>query len=570
VEDGEVVAAVAEERLDRRKMSRTFPTLAVEWVLQESGLDLDDVDEIAVGWNPSIELESVPPGFLSSRRWRTEHLVQVPARLMRMAHGRPAQQLTIEGAYSGAPPLTFVNHYDAHIGASYFMSDWDEAAIVVMDGRGEKHTSLLAAARGADIEPLEDALFPHSLGLFYGAVTQYLGFKPDSDEWKVMALASFGDPDEYLPQFSQLIRAGDDGRIEVGLAAFEYYNYTDPRLFSDRFVELFGPPREPGSEITPRHEAIAASAQAAFEQVATKLLHVLHELTGMTRIALSGGCFMNSVFNGKVTSVTPFQEAFISSCPDDSGTSVGAALYLEALRTGKKTNKPVTHNYWGPKFTDQQCLAATKRYRLPHVEVVSDAPRRAAEDLVEGRIVGWFQDRMEFGQRALGNRSILLDPRRADGKDVVNAAVKYRESFRPFAPAILAERVSDYFDCPPGVQVPFMERVLPFKKDRIDEVPAVVHVDGTGRLQTVDRETNPGFAALIEAFAERTGVPIVLNTSFNLNGEPIVCTPEDAIRTFYTCALEVLYLGNVRVSKTATGSQEGDAPSSQLVSSLEG
>jgi carbamoyltransferase len=550
VEDGQVVSAIAEERLDRVKQSRVFPVLAVQRVLAEAGLELGDIDEVAVAWNPSVELETVPSGQLTARRWRTEHLVQVPGRLMQIFGGRAADEMRIDGTFRGAPPVTFVNHYDAHLGASYYLSPYDEAAAFVMDGRGEKQTGQLSVVRGTELTHLRDVVYPHSIGLFYGAVTQYLGFKPDSDEWKVMALASFADADNDLyDDLASMVRVRDDGTFELALENFEFYNFWDKRMFSDRFVELFGPPRRPGSEIRPEHEQLAAAAQRIFEQASAKILTRLHEETGLDRVVVSGGCFMNSVFNGKIEDLTPFSEAYVPSCPDDSGTSIGAALLVEAQRSGRKAPTPPQHNYWGPSFTDAECLAAAQRYRLPGVEVVDDPSVRAAADLVDGRIVGWFQGRMEFGQRALGNRSILLDPRREDGKDVVNAAVKYRESFRPFAPAILREHVAEWFECAEGTEVPFMERVLVFDKDRVDEVPSVVHADGTGRLQTVGPEHAPRYHALITEFHRRTGVPIVLNTSFNLNGEPIVFTPEDAIRTFYTCGLDVLYLGNVRISK---------------------
>ena len=550
VDDGQIVSAIAEERLDRRKLSRVFPTMAISRCLAEAGLSLADIDEIAVAWNPSIEMETTPAGYLNARRWRTEHLVQVPARIMQIAGAEASRMLTINSAYHDAPPITFVNHYDAHIGASYFLSDYDEAAILVLDGRGEKETGLLGFARGAEIETIREVHFPHSIGLFYGAVTQYLGFKPDSDEWKVMALGSFADgTNRYLRPLSELVSVRTDGTFEVALEYFEHYNHWDKRLYSDAFVDAFGKPRSPGEELTSRHYEIAAAAQTVFENSVAQIMKVLHAETGIDRVCVSGGCFMNSVFNGKAEQVTPFREVHVSSCPDDSGTSVGAAMYLEATRSGRKPAGTRRHNYWGPEFSDEACLTATRRYRLPNVEQVEDAPARAARDLVDGEIVGWFQGRMEFGQRALGSRSILIDPRRPDGKDVVNAAVKYRESFRPFAPAILAERVEDYFDCPPGTLVPYMERVLPFRQERLAEVPAVVHVDGTGRLQTVEADVSPRFHALIREFEKHTGIPVVLNTSFNLNGEPIVCSPDDAIRTFYSCGLDVLYLGNVRIAK---------------------
>ncbi len=547
VEEGEVVAAAAEERFDRQKQSRVFPAKAVQWCLDQAGLRLGDVDEVAIAWNPAIDLETLPAGWLS-RRHRGEHFYQVPAQLAKLEGGKAPPEVTIGEAFPGAPPITFINHYDAHIGNSYFKTGWDEAAICVLDGRAERQTSLLAAARGTRIERLSEVSYPNSLGLFYGTVTQFLGFRPDSDEWKVMALGSDADPAPFLDQLRSLVRVNEDGSFNLALEFFEFYNQFDPRMYSDLWISRFGKPRRKDDELTDRDRSLAAACQVVFEECAAELLSILHRRTGMKRLAVSGGCFMNSVFNGKILELTPFEEVFISGSPDDSGTAVGAALFLEAQRTGRKRAETIRSNYWGPSFSDLECLEAVRRCRLPGAEVVEDPAACAAADLAEGRIVGWFQGAMEFGQRALGHRSILLDPRREDGKDVVNAAVKFREAFRPFAPAILEENVEQWFECPKGTAVPFMERVFRFIPEQAVRVPAVVHTDGTGRLQTV----SPGqgrYRELIEEFERLTGVPIVLNTSFNLNGEPIVCTPDDAIRTFYTCGLEILYLGDVRVSK---------------------
>lgn len=550
VVDGRVVSAITEERLDRRKASRVFPTLAIQRCLAEAGLGLADMDEIAVAWNPAIELETPPPGYLTGRRSRVEHIGQVPAQLARLLGTRAEGPLTIGTSFVDCPPITFVDHYDAHIGASFFLSPYERSAILVLDGRGEKLTGLLATGNGVEVDRLDEIRFPHSIGLMYGAVTQFLGFTPDSDEWKVMALAAFADADNDLtPELRELVRVQPDGTFEIGLEYFEFFNFSDPRMYSDKFVRRFGAPRRRDDEISDVHRQLAAAMQQVFCEAVGEVMDRLQERTGLDQVVLSGGCFMNSVFNGRATELTSFREAFVPSCPDDSGTSVGAALYLHAQRTKERLLEPERHNFWGPEYSDAACLSVAQRYRLPNATVVDDPAASAADDLVAGRIVGWFQGRMEFGQRSLGNRSILLDPRRPDGRDVVNSAVKFREGFRPFAPAILAEAVSDYFDCEPGTRVPYMEKVLPFRPERAAEVPSVVHVDGTGRLQTVDSDSSPRFLALVQAFAARTGVPIVLNTSFNLNGEPIVCSPDDAVRTFYSCALEVLYLGNVRITK---------------------
>lgn len=551
VEDGEVVAAAPEERFDRQKQSRVFPTRAIDWVLRDAGITMADVDEIAIAWNPSIDLQTLPSGWLDARRHRGEHFTSVPGRLMRNSGGVPSAMVQLREAYDGAPPITFVNHYDAHIGNSYHLSGWDDAALAVLDGRAERQTSLLASAKGTKIERLQEVSFPHSLGLLYGTITQFLGYRADSDEWKVMAMGSHQDPhNRYLDILREIVHVRDDGTFRLDLSYFEFYNQFDPRMYSDRFVAEFGTPRRRHDDITEEHERLASACQQIFEEATTKILTALHAQTGQSRLAVSGGCFMNSVFNGKITEVTPFDEVFISSCPDDSGTSIGAAMYLEAERRGSlQRSTPMPHNYWGVGYSDEECLEVVQKCRLPNVTVVDDPAKAAAQDLVDGHLLGWFQGRMEFGQRALGARSILCDPRREDGKAVVNAAVKFREGYRPFAPAILAEKVHEWFECEPGAKVPFMERVYQFRPEQAPKVPAVVHTDGSGRVQTVDAETAERYHAMIAEFDRLTGVPIMLNTSFNLNGEPVVMTPEDAIRTFYTCALDVLYLGNVRIAK---------------------
>jgi carbamoyltransferase len=549
IEDGRVVAAIPEERLDRRKQSRVFPVLAIQACLDQAGVEMADVDEIAVAWNPGVDAETTPSGWVNARRWRAEHFSQIPTRFLQSQGERAADTISIHTLWPDAPTITYVDHYLSHFGNAYYLSPYDSCAVAILDGRAERKTGMLARARGTELEILQETNFPHSLGLLYGAVTQFLGFRPDSDEWKVMALASYAEAEnEYLAPMRSMVEVHDDGGFSIELSHVAYYNYWSRRMYSDRFVETFGPPRTRTEPITPRHERIAAALQKVFEERMATILNRLHERAGEDRLVVSGGCFMNSVFNGKITELTRFKEVFVTSCPDDSGTSIGAALYLHALRTGQHQVEAMTHNYWGPEYSDEQCRAVVDRFKLSGT-AVGDPGKQAAEDLASGNLVGWFQGPAEFGQRALGARSILADPRREDAKDLVNAAVKYRESFRPFAPAILAEKVAEWFECDPEVRVPFMERVFQFRLEKRAAVPAVVHVDGSGRLQTVDANSNPRYQRLISSFYELTGVPIVLNTSFNLNGEPIVCTPEDAVRTFYSCGLDVLYLGNLRITK---------------------
>ena len=550
VVDGVVVAAMAEERLDRIKMSRVFPLKAIEKCLEIAGMTIEDIDEIAVAWNPGIEMETVLPGYLSGRVMRSEHMLQVPARLMQIA-GMPASQMfSLNNLWEKSPPITFIDHYMCHVGSAFYLSPFRDCAILILDGRGEKQTCLLASGHGVSVEKLVETDFPHSLGLFYSAVTQFLGFKPDSDEWKVMALASYTSSDnEYLPKMRKLINVNDDGSLKLDLDYFEFYNFWKKNMYSGKVADVFGDPRIKDSKITLRHQKIAAALQRVFEESVTRILTILHKRTKNDRVALSGGCFMNSVYNGKILELTPFKECFISSCPDDSGTSIGAALYLETVRSGRRFGEYIPANSWGEKFSEQQLAKVVKEYKLPNSKEVNDPSKSAANDLKNGKLVGWFQGRSEFGQRALGNRSILADPRKKEMKDLINKAVKFRESFRPFAPAILAERVSEYFECPDGTAVPFMEKVIDVRKEKRDEIPSVVHVDGSGRLQTVHAESSPRFHALIKEFEKLTGTPIVLNTSFNLNGEPIVNSPTDAIRTFFSCGLDILYLGNIRIEK---------------------
>lgn len=551
VRDGEVVAAACEERFNRQKKYRGFPSAAVDYCLRAGKTRLEALDAVVAGWNPLWHLEAVHGRFSGTARWRAEYLYALPNYLLSKAASFPAGP--VEERFGDLDvPILHIDHQLAHAANAFYLSPYDEAAVFTADGRGERQTTFWGRAGDGGIAALGSVQYPHSLGLFYGLVTQYLGFRPDSDEWKVMALAAYesGADTRYYTVLRDLVRTQPDGtfRLDLSMCGYDQPDVYGGRFYTPDFEAVIGlPPRRPDEPLTLAHRQLAWAGQRVFEETMTAALTTLHARTGLDRVVLGGGCMMNSVYNGRITSQTPFHEAFVSSCPDDSGISVGAALWGYHHRAAAPQRPAHTHNYWGPAFADEveQTLI---RYGLPF-ERLDDAPRRAATLLAEGRLLGWFQGAMEFGQRALGNRSILADPRRADAKDRVNLAVKYREPFRPFAPSILAERTADYFHTEGTGCVPFMERVYAFRAEKAALVPAVVHNDDTGRLQTVERAVNPRYYDLIAHFETLTGIPLVLNTSFNLNGEPIVCTPTDAIRTFYSCGLEVLILEDYLIQK---------------------
>lgn len=547
VEDGQVRAAVAEERFTRSKHTRAFPTRAVEYCLSTVPDGLNGVDRIAVSTNPAIDL-SVPDGRYAGRaRWHPEGLYAIPNNLAALLD-EPYQGSTSQVLQTGGKPLQidYVYHHDAHAANAFFLSPFESAAVLTVDGRGEDCTALSAVGNGSALTTLGTIPYPHSLGLFYGALTQYLGFRLDRDEWKVMGLAAYGDANGASYESLRDLVEFRGGTIRVDLNYFGYYLRPARSAVSEAFIQRFGPPRRPGEEITSWHQDIAAATQHVLEDALHHLLVDLHHRTGLEQLAVSGGTFMNSVFNGKITSLTPFDDVFISSCPDDSGTSIGAALYTHCVLLGADRGPAMTHNYYGPSYDDAAISRVLSRAKLRAPEV-DDPADVAARALAEGKIVGWFQGNMEFGQRALGNRSILADPRSTDMRDQVNNAVKLRDPWRPFAPAVLADDFATYFGPQPAV--PFMERTLPALPEAHHLIPATVHVDGTARPQTVTAEANPLFHRLISGFRDLTGVGAILNTSFNLAEEPIVCSPEDAIRTFFSSGLDMLILGNRVLTK---------------------
>jgi len=547
LEGGRVRFAVREERLNREKKTRRFPMMAIGACLKSAGVGLEGVDRVAISWNPTINMERFNSAQSSVARYKPEHFYAVPSHLMLLMP--PAASVSAEQRFrfdnGAALDISYVNHHLCHAADSFLQSPYEEAGILILDAYGEKDSVTFARGRGTRIETLKTIQFPHSLGSFYGTMTQFLGFTPDLDEWKVMGASPYGNADRFYPQLRQLFRLLDDGSFEIDLSYFEYPLFTRPLMYSDKLVGLLGPARSGDADLVERDYDLAAATQRVTEEVSFHLLRHLHRLTGGEKVCVSGGVAMNCVLNGKVPAHTPFTDVFVGSSADDGGTSVGAALYA-AAQSPDFHRQAATDNYWGPGFCDDEIERELTRYGVAHRRV-ADPAVEGAERIASGQIVGWFQGRVEFGERALGNRSILADPREASMKDRVNSAIKYREAFRPFAPSIVEEAMGEYFENP--VPVPFMEKALMIKQEKRAAIPAVTHVDGSGRVQTVRRDVNPLYWTLITEFQKRTGIPVVLNTSFNLQGEPIVTSPKDAIRTFFSSGLDALIMGTFVVEK---------------------
>jgi carbamoyltransferase len=547
---GTLVAAVAEERLTRQKRTRSFPFAAIDFCLREGGLaDLREVDHIVVPWNPEVHMRNINlSGFTSWRRYDPEWLYIVPNQLMRYMPGAEAGITALDFGLSGQGKFAFVSHHHAHIGWA-FASPFDEAAVAIVDEYGEATSLTFAEMRGNRIRILKEVPFPHSLGVFYATFTEFLGFRPNADEWKVMGAAAYGDAAAFAVKLRHLVRF-EEGDLWLDQTYFEFGNVRFSGYFSDRLVAYLGiPPRGEDEPLDQAHYDLAASCQLVFEEILFAALRWLHAQLGIKQLVLNGGCCMNSLANGKIVSNTPFESLYISPAAADNGTCISGPMWLYHLLAGEKgTYRTEIPAYTGPSFTDAEIRAALDRYKVRY-RTPDDILGATVELLCAGRIVGWFQGRVEFGERALGNRSILGDPRDERMKDRINRSVKYREAFRPFAPSVLAERASEYFELPPGMEVKFMEQVYPVQPEKRSQIPAVVHRDGTGRLQTVTEADNPRYHALIERFAAKTGVPVILNTSFNINGEPIVTSPEDALRTFVTSGIDALAIGDCLLEK---------------------
>lgn len=561
--NGELVVALEEERFRRVKHWAGFPSQTIARCLEIAGISGRDVGHVAVSRDPRAHLGRKAM-FAISNRMRLSNIVN-RTRNLRKVHdirGPLSQALGVSDAE--LPRIHFVEHHPAHLASAFFVSPFDEAAICSIDGFGDYLSTAAAIGRGNHLEMLFNVSYPHSLGVFYTAVTQYLGFPNYGDEFKVMGLAPYGSP-TAVEELRRLLTLKAGGSFELTRKYFRHWDEgvdmewangspTMGKLFSPALVDLLGPARLPGEPLVSRHEDIARSLQAVYEECAFHVLNALWEKTRSDRLCLAGGCGMNSVANGKIRDQTPFKELYIQPAAGDNGTALGAAYFVWNQVLGKPRGFVMEHGYWGTEYPHADVRPAIAALCDPewHFDC-EDYPdesslcRATASLIAEGNVVGWYQGRMEWGARALGNRSILADARRGDMRDVINLKIKFREKFRPFAPSILEEAMDEYFVG--AAADPFMQQVYPVREDKRAVLPAVTHADGSGRLQTVNFRTNPRYYRLIDEFRKLTGVPVLLNTSFNEN-EPIVDTPEQALDCFLRTKMDVIVVNQTIIRRT--------------------
>jgi carbamoyltransferase len=560
--DGKLVAAVEEERFNRVKYAAGFPAAAIRYCLQAAGITLPEVDHVAVPRNPYARL-----GTKLFYALRMPSFARERAKVLAKFTGIPE---ALTAAFDVAPEklkarFHRVEHHVAHLASSFYCSPFEQAALLSADGLGDFASSMWGAGFGRRMNFLGSVAFPHSLGLYYSAVTQYLGFLKFGDEYKVMGLGAYGEP-QFLPEFRKIVLSNGT-RFHLGLEYFTHHR-TGPemswaeadktpvlgKMYSNEMPKKLGPVRAPEAPIEQRHKNLACSLQARLEEVYLGMLQRLQAETGLKSVCLAGGVAFNCVANGKIPASTGFENVYVHPAAGDAGLAVGAAQYVWHQVLGNPRGFVMEHAYWGPEFSREEIRAAVTASHLGRIGcTVSELPegelvRQTAGIIADGKILGWFQGRAEWGPRALGNRSIVADPRRAEMKEILNRRIKHREIFRPFAPSILAEKTGEWFE--QSHPSPFMTMAYAVKHEKRDKIPAPTHVDGTGRLQTVTPTANPRYWRLISEFERQAGVPVVLNTSFNDN-EPIVCKPQEAIDCFERTQMDALVLGDFLITRTS-------------------
>ncbi len=574
IHDGELIAAAEEERFSRKKHDSDFPAGAIQFCLEEAGIQAQDLDFVVFYEKPFEKFERILMSTLQTypKAW-TVFRESMATWLVDKLWVRQAIQSELGITKE---KVLFTHHHLSHAASSFFASPFEEAAIMTVDGVGEWATATCGVGKGTDITLTKEIRFPHSLGLLYSAFTAFLGFEVNEGEYKVMGMAPYGVP-RYVDKVWQVIQVFDDGSFCLDMDYFCFHHSTT-RTFNRKFEQLFGEPRPPETlfftegtgfpsyfgekpgdyqvlcSLNQHYADIAASIQKVTEEVLLNMARAVRRETGLENLCMAGGVALNSVANTRILNESGFEHLYIQPAAGDGGGALGAALYAYHALLGQPRKLVMKHAYWGKAYGDDEVKAFLDREGIPYIyadneDAVLD---RTVEALVDGKVIGWYQGRFEWGPRALGNRSILADPRREEMKDVVNTKIKFREPYRPFAPSILAEETETYFDLPRAIEhdpARFMLLVTPVKEEKRDVLPAITHADGTGRLQTVFEDTNPRYYHLIERFGQATGVPVLLNTSFNLRGEPVVTTPANAYSTFSRSEMDLLVMGNYLVYK---------------------
>jgi carbamoyltransferase len=544
VRDGKLVVALEEERFTRQKHTWGFPELSTRRCLEEAGISPDEVDHVAVSIDPwrdwqrkvahTLKLGGRAAPFIKHELLRARNREREFAEWFRSTW--PGKR---------KPVLHHVGHHLAHVAGSYFVSPYERAALLSIDGAGEWSTTWLGEAEGRTLTTFSESYFPHSLGSFYETATEFAGFRPNYDEGKTMGLAPLGDPDRFFDQMSQWVAVTEQGTLQIDPTPFSYEDHAGTRC-GPAYISAFGAARGRDEPIEARHMDVAAAAQRVLEERVLEMCRVLEKRSSADHLVIAGGVALNSVMNGRILRETRFKDLYVMPAAGDNGTCIGAAYYVWNSVLGQEERFHHDNPYLGIEYSASHIEALIKECKLP-AERSEDVCRDTAQLLRDGEIVAWFQGRMEIGPRALGNRSILADPTRAHMKDKINAEVKHREAYRPFAPSATVEASQEFFDI--SVEAPFMLKVCQVRPEARDRLPAITHVDGSARLQTVRSETNPRYHRLISEFGALSGVPVVLNTSFNIMGEPIVESPLQAIRCFYSTGIDTLVLGDYIIRK---------------------
>jgi len=545
--DGRLVFAIEEERISREKRTRKFPIHAINYILKKFSLKIDDINAIAVSWNPGVNLEKFDLNYSSNNSYIPNILHSIPNYLFKIGKVSDSK-LIVQDFFiekNKKIKIFYINHHLCHAAAFNF-SGFKKASILTLDAFGEKQSAGLYYGLDNKITEISKIFFPHSLGSFYSTFTQICGFVPQSDEWKLMGASAYGKKNHFYKKIKELVNLKTDGTFELDLNFFNHYMFHRPNFYNQKLLNYLNIEENKLNSLTSEYYNVAYAAQQVFEETLFHILNNFYKKTNNSNLVFSGGCALNCLANGKIIHKTNFKKMFIPPIPDDAGAGLGAAFYVDNNIFKRKRNYVMLNNYLGPETSNSEIKKKLARYKLDF-KFTKEPEKLAANLIANNQIIGWFQGRLEFGDRALGNRSILADPRQKDIKDRINNIIKYREIFRPFAPAILDEKVKEYFE--EYQTSDFMEKTIKIKNIFRKNLPGITHNDGTGRLQTVKKNNNEKFYNLINEFYKLTNYPIVINTSLNYKGDPICCFVEDAIKTFYLTGLNCIIIGNYYLEK---------------------